>query len=85
MLSYTADSAERIRQARTYDLDATLHRVRWHDIRNRVFRRLDPVAENGLHHRARECPNVTVYTGDARFIGHKTLRIEQRGGATEGR
>lgn len=84
MLSYTAGLAEHVRQANRYDLDATLARVRWRDIRDRVFGRLDAVAEQGRQHRTAECPNVTVYSGDARFIGHKTLRIEYaRGAAAE--
>jgi mycothione reductase len=80
MLSYTAGVAEQVHQADRYDLDATLAQVRWRDIRDRVFGRIDAVAEQSRHHRMAECPNLTVYAGDARFIGHKTLRIEYAGG-----
>jgi mycothione reductase len=60
MLSYTAGVAEQIRQADRYDLDATLTRARWRDIRDRVFGRLDAVAEQSRQHRTAECPHVTV-------------------------
>lgn len=73
MFVYAADVAETIRRASKYGIDATLDKVRWTDIRDRIFGRIDPIAEAGERYRAQDNDNVTVYKGQCRFVGHKRL------------
>jgi mycothione reductase len=56
-------------------------RVDWPSIRDRVFGRIDPIAEGGEQYR-RSLPNTTVFTGDARFIGERTVRVTAPDGST---
>ena len=82
MLSRTAEVVEEIRESGIYDVDAELRRVRWLDVRERVFGRLDRVRDEGR--RGREKSDfVTVYTGHARFIGARRLRLELAGGPVD--
>lgn len=55
----------------------------WPAIRDRVFGRIDPIAEGGERYRAVEQDNVTVYKGSGRFTGDKTLEVAMLDGATE--
>jgi mycothione reductase len=73
MFVYAAEVASTIRHASQYGIDATVDKVRWTDIRDRIFGRIDPIAASGEHYRTHENPNVTVYKGWCRFIGEKRL------------
>jgi mycothione reductase len=73
MFVHTADLAGAPAAGAKLGVDAELHGVRWADVRDRVFGRIDPIAEGGRRYRAEENPNVTVYSGQARFVGPKTL------------
>lgn len=55
----------------------------WPAIRDRVFGRIDPIAEGGEKYRAEEQENVTVYKGSARFTGVKTVEVAMLDGSTE--
>src|SRR5690606_2504776 len=66
MFVYAADVAEAVRGAATYGLDATLHGADWDAIRNRVFGRIDPIADAGRRYRA-ELPNTDLLEDLARF------------------
>lgn len=55
----------------------------WPAIRDRVFGRIDPIAEGGERYRAVEQDNVTVYKGSGRFTGDKTLEVDMLDGGTE--
>ena len=46
----------------------------WPAVRNRIFGRIDPIAESGLTYR-QGLPNVTVYTDTARFVGPRTVAV----------
>ncbi|GAA1552648.1 mycothione reductase [Kribbella sancticallisti] len=75
MLAYAAEVADSVRGAGRYDVDAELRGVRWTELRDRVFRRLD--AEEAEGRAGREQSDfVTVYSGHARFVGPKKLQIE---------
>lgn len=75
MLAYTAEVAEVVRGAGPFGVDATLRGMRWTDVRDRVFDRVD--AESADGRAAREGSDfVTVYSGHARFIGPRSLQIE---------
>ncbi len=51
-------------------------------LRDRVFGRIDPIASGGTRYR-QEQQNVTVFLGDAHFIGERTLSIELQDGTTQ--
>jgi mycothione reductase len=76
MYVYPADIAQHIRHAGRYGIDATLDKVRWRDIRDRIFGRIDPISADGHAYRAHRSPNVTFYDGHARFTGPKQLTVE---------
>jgi mycothione reductase len=73
MLVYTADVAQMIRDASMFGIEAQLTRTDWPAIRDRVFSRLDPIPGKAVAYRQRG--GVDVYDGQARFTGHKELRV----------
>lgn len=73
MYVYAAEVAHTVRTAAKYGIDAELQGVRWNDIVDRVFGRIDPIAAGGERYRREDCANVTVYDGHARFVGERTL------------
>lgn len=75
MYVYAADVAETVRRASTFGIDASVDKVRWADIRDRVFGRIDPIAAGGQRYRQQEQANTTVYLGHARFTGERTLAV----------
>jgi mycothione reductase len=75
MFVYAADVAETIRGASMYGIDATVDKVRWTDIRDRVFGRIDRIAVDGKRYRIEDNPNVTVYTGHGVFTEHKAMQV----------
>ena len=85
MFVHTADIAATPGRASRFGVDETLDGVRWTDVRDRIFSRIDPISAGGrdyrLHHPDNR--NVTVYEGNARFTGHKTLTIELPGSGVE--
>ncbi|GAB3081231.1 mycothione reductase [Intrasporangium mesophilum] len=80
MFVYAADIASHVRDAGRYGVDATLDGVRWRDIRDRVFGRIDPISESGRRYRV-EGRNTTAYLGHARFTGDRRLTVDLDGGA----
>jgi mycothione reductase len=81
MYVYPADIAEAVRHAGKLGVDASVDKIRWSDIRDRVFGRIDPIAAGGREYRMQRCPNVTVYEGHARFSGPKQLEVERTDGS----
>jgi mycothione reductase len=77
MLVHTADLARVPGAAARLGVDAALNGVRWPDIRDRIFGRIDPIAERGREYRISHANNrnVTVYQGNGAFTGHKRLTI----------
>jgi mycothione reductase len=59
-------------------VDATLDGVRWADIRDRIFDRIDPISAGGREYRRHHADNanVTVYEGAARFTGPRELEVD---------
>ncbi|PRX48430.1 mycothione reductase [Prauserella shujinwangii] len=82
MFVHTADLAMAPSAGRRFGVDAELRGVRWRDVRDRIFGRIDPIAEGGREYRREHEDNagVTVYEGAARFTGHKELTVELAGG-----
>ncbi|QES04260.1 mycothione reductase [Streptomyces venezuelae] len=82
MLAYTAQVARTVQEAGTYDVDAELRAVRWRQVRDRVFERLDAQRDSGRRARVQQ-DSVTVYEGRARFTGAKSLRIDRADGTVD--
>jgi len=74
MLIYPADVIMEIRRLDTLGVDASVDRIRWPDIRDRTFGRIDAIAAGGEEYRRGQA-HIDVISGDARFIGHKELSI----------
>ncbi|MFD3472889.1 mycothione reductase [Streptomyces sp. NPDC058682] len=82
MLTYTAHVARTVREAGAYGVDAELRAVRWREVRDRVFTRLDAEREDGRTYREQQ-EWVTLYEGRARFTGPRTLRIDRVDGPVD--
>ncbi|MEK6438799.1 mycothione reductase [Pseudonocardia sp. T1-2H] len=81
MYVYAADVAEVVRRAAKYGVDATIDKIRWSDIRDRVFSRIDPISAGGRQYRVERSPNVTVYFGHASFTAPRTLEVARTDGS----
>ncbi|GAB3495582.1 mycothione reductase [Flexivirga sp.] len=77
MFVYAAEVADAVRGSATYGVDATLDGVRWRDIRDRVFGRIDPIEAGGRAYRENGA-NTTAYEGHAEFVGPRELRVQVR-------
>jgi mycothione reductase len=75
MLVHPADVARTVERARHLGIDATVDKVRWTDIRDRVFGRIDPISRAGRDHRAHRTPFLTLYEGHARFTGPRQVDV----------
>lgn len=75
MFVHAADTVLHVQHASRFGVDAHVDAVRWADIRDRVFGRIDPIAAGGERYRTYECPNVTVHAGRGRFVGERQLEV----------
>ncbi|HUQ58678.1 mycothione reductase [Lentzea sp.] len=73
MFVHTADQAAAPANAKKLGVDAHTDAIHWPEIRDRIFNRIDPIAEGGRNWRANENPNVTVYEGTATFVNENTI------------
>jgi mycothione reductase len=78
---YASDVAQTIREAGMYGIDASIDKVRWPDIRDRVFSRIDPISAGGRRYLATGSPDVTLYEGHATFTGERELVVAPTDGA----
>jgi mycothione reductase len=78
MFVHPADLAATPAAGARLGVDLTLDGVRWADVRDRIFGRIDPIAAGGREYRKQhpDNANVTVYEATARFTGPRTLDIE---------
>ena len=84
MFVYAADVADTIATAGHYGIAASFDSADWPAIRDRVFGRIDPIANGGRDYRSgAECPNITVFEGDARFVSDRRLAVRMGDGSTE--
>ena len=74
MFIYPASIVESVRTADRLGVDAQVNNVRWGDMVQRVFGRIDPIAESGGEWR-RSLDNITVFAEDARFVGEKQVQV----------
>jgi mycothione reductase len=78
MFVHPADLAAMPAAGKRLGVDATLDGVRWTEIRDRIFGRIDPISAGGRDYRQHhpDNANVTVYEGTARFTGPRELEID---------
>src|SRR5690606_12874367 len=72
MFVYPADLAASPEQARRLGVDLDLTGVRWAEIRDRIFGRIDAISAAGEKYRA-DSDNITLYRAEAHFVGPRTL------------
>ncbi|MDQ1741850.1 MAG: mycothione reductase, partial [Pseudonocardiales bacterium] len=83
MYVYAADVASTVAHAARFGIDARLEGVRWRDIRDRVFGRIDPISAGGERYRS-DGPNTTLFRGYAEFTGPRSLRVVTAEGEERG-
>ncbi len=81
MYVYASDVAQAVRESGLYGVDASIDKIRWSDIRDRVFGRIDPISAGGRRYRDTESPNVTLYQGHATFTGERELSVAPTDGS----
>ena len=74
MYVYAADVARTVRDAARYGVDASFDGVRWRDVRDRIFGRIDPISVGGREYRAHGA-NTVLYEAHAEFDGPRSLRL----------
>jgi mycothione reductase len=73
MFVHPADLAASVDHARDLGVDLSLGGVHWAQIRDRIFRRIDPISVSGRNYRSERLENVTLYEAHARFTGPRTI------------
>lgn len=76
MLIHAADQALAARSAGRLGVHMNVDRVDWAGIVDRVFGRIDPIAEGGERYRVEDCDNVTVFRGSGAFVDDKVLEVD---------
>ena len=72
MFVYPADLARSARHAPDLGVETSYDGVRWREVRDRIFGRIDPIAAGGAVYR-RGLPHVDVYAAHATFLDDHTL------------
>ena len=73
MFVYPAQLAGSTAEAGRLGVDLRLDGVRWQEIRDRIFGRIDAISDGGRRYRADELENVTLYSEYVRFTGSHRL------------
>ena len=74
MFVYAAEVAALAADSERLGVHTSFDGADWPAVRDRIFGRIDPIAEGGLTYR-QGLPNVTVYTDTARFVGPRTVAV----------
>jgi mycothione reductase len=82
MLIYPATVIRLAEEAKALGVDLSLDGVRWREIRDRTFGRIDPIAAGGEEYR-RGQNHVTVYGGTATFVGDRTVEVTDPSGLSQ--
>jgi len=77
MFVLPADLAASPAEAARLGVDLRFDSVRWQQIRDRIFGRIDPISAGGLAWRE-QSRNVTVLRDQAQFVAAKTLQVGER-------
>lgn len=75
MFVYPAELAVGTVEAGRLGVDAHVDQIRWRDIRDRIFGRIDHISAAGREYRATGTPNVTLYEAHASFTGPRELTL----------
>jgi mycothione reductase len=75
MYVYPADLAEAVRYGERLGIDAHVDGVRWSDMRDRIFGRIDAISSGGRDYRRHGNPNITLYESHASFVDGHTLEL----------
>ncbi len=78
MFVLPADIAHEAEHSARLGIDVRFHGADWVAIRDRVFGRIDPIAEGGRQYRLSGTPGVELIEGTARFVGDKVLDVDGR-------
>ncbi|MGW9405695.1 mycothione reductase [Arthrobacter sp. NPDC055585] len=73
MFVYPAQLAASAAEAGRLGVDQRVEKVRWREIRDRIFGRIDAISEGGRRYRAEELENVTLYSEYVRFTSPHRL------------
>jgi mycothione reductase len=73
MFVYPADLAHAAAHGERLGIETVFEGARWREIRDRIFRRIDPISVAGRNYRAAASPNTTLFEGHARFVGERTI------------
>ena len=76
MFVHPADLAGVTDHADRVDVDLRLEGVRWPQLRDRIFRRIDPISEAGRRWRRDRNEHVTLVEEHARFVGLRELETD---------
>src|SRR4051812_47936479 len=76
MYVYPADLALAARDSTRLGVDSHVDRVRWADMRDRIFGRIDAISASGREYRRSGTPNVTLFETHAEFTSPNELRLE---------
>ncbi len=74
MYVYAAEVAETTRESARYGIDAHIDGIRWTDIRDRIFGRIDPISAGGRAYRAGG-DRTKLFEATARFDGPRSLAL----------
>jgi mycothione reductase len=83
MFVYPADLARSARRGPALGVDTSYDGARWPEIRDRVFGRIDPIAQSGEDYR-RRLPNIDVYDEHCTFADDHTLTLHPKEGGSRG-
>ena len=81
MFVHTADVAAAPAAGAALGVDLQLSGVRWQEIRDRIFGRIDEISTGGRRYRAEDNPNVALIEGTGRFTDVKQLTVETAEGS----
>ena len=73
MFAYPAGLAAVPPEAARLGVDLSLDKVRWNDVRDRIFGRIDPISESGRRYRSDEQDHVDLYEEHVRFTGPRSM------------
>ena len=81
MFVYPADLVRNAQLAPALGVDTSYDGARWPEIRDRIFGRIDPLAQDGEDYRLR-LPNIEVYDEHCTFVDDHTIDTGSRGRIT---
>ncbi|MGY4542324.1 pyruvate/2-oxoglutarate dehydrogenase complex dihydrolipoamide dehydrogenase (E3) component [Arthrobacter sp. UYNi723] len=76
MFVYPASLAAAPREAARLGVDLSLDKVRWNELQDRIFGRIDAISESGRRYRADDLAHVDLYQEHVRFTGPRTLTTD---------